>query len=402
MNKQQLASKIWESANKMRSKIEANEYKDYILGFIFYKFLSENELMRLKDTDFTEDDLLLLTEDNPDIVEGVQDECGYFISYDNLFSTWVKKGNDFEISNVRDALSAFSRNINPARKRVFDGIFDTLQTGLSKLGTDARSQSKAARDLIYLIKDIPMDSRQDYDVLGFIYEYLISNFAANAGKKAGEFYTPSEVSQLMSEIVAWHLQGREQIKIYDPTSGSGSLLIHIGQSVARRNGNPNSIMYYAQELKENTYNLTRMNLVMRGILPDNIVARNGDTLEDDWPWFDTLENKEETYNPLFVDAVVSNPPYVPTAVLAEIPREVADFEPALALDGGADGNDILRRLLPWTAAALRPGGGFAFELHETCLDEAARLAEEAGFSDVRVTADLAGRPRVLTARKRAV
>lgn len=124
-----------------------------------------------------------------------------------------------------------------------------------------------------------MDSRQDYDVLGFIYEYLISNFAANAGKKAGEFYTPSEVSQLMSEIVAWHLQGREQIKIYDPTSGSGSLLIHIGQSVARRNGNPNSIMYYAQELKENTYNLTRMNLVMRGILPDNIVARNGDTLK---------------------------------------------------------------------------------------------------------------------------
>ena len=308
MNKQQLASKIWESANKMRSKIEANEYKDYILGFIFYKFLSENELMRLKDTDFTEDDLLLLTEDNPDIVEGVQDECGYFISYDNLFSTWVKKGNDFEISNVRDALSAFSRNINPARKRVFDGIFDTLQTGLSKLGTDARSQSKAARDLIYLIKDIPMDSRQDYDVLGFIYEYLISNFAANAGKKAGEFYTPSEVSQLMSEIVAWHLQGREQIKIYDPTSGSGSLLIHIGQSVARRNGNPNSIMYYAQELKENTYNLTRMNLVMRGIKPDNIVTRNGDTLEEDWPYFDE-NDPVNTYNPLYVDAVVSNPPY---------------------------------------------------------------------------------------------
>ncbi len=86
-------------------------------------------------------------------------------------------------------------------------------------------------------------------MLGLIYEYLISNFAANAAKKAGEFYTPSEVSQLMSEIVAWHLQGREQIKIYDRTSGSGSLLIHIGQSVARRNGNPNSIMYYAQELK---------------------------------------------------------------------------------------------------------------------------------------------------------
>ena len=309
MNKQQLASKIWESANKMRSKIEANEYKDYILGFIFYKFLSETEIARLKARDFAEEDLPSLVEDDEETVEFVKSECGYFIAYENLFSTWVAKGGDFEISNVRDALNAFSRNIDPARKRVFDGIFDTLRTGLSKLGTDARSQSKAARDLIYLIKDIPMDGRQDYDVLGFIYEYLISNFAANAGKKAGEFYTPHEVSMLMSEIVSWHLAGRENITIYDPTSGSGSLLINIGKAVARRSGDPDSIKYYAQELKENTYNLTRMNLVMRGILPDNIVARNGDTLEDDWPWFDTVENKDETYNPLFVDAVVSNPPY---------------------------------------------------------------------------------------------
>ena len=100
-----------------------------------------------------------------------------------------------------------------------------------------------------------------------------------------------------------------------------------------------------------------------------------------------------------LDLVVSNPPYVPTAVLAEIPREVADFEPALALDGGADGNDILRRLLPWTAAALRPGGGFAFELHETCLDAAAELARRAGFHQVRIVDDLAGRPRVLTGVK---
>lgn len=152
MNKQQLASKIWESANKMRSKIEANEYKDYILGFIFYKFLSETEVARLKARDFAEEDLPSLVEDDEETVEFVKGECGYFIAYDNLFSTWVAKGGDFEISNVRDALSAFSRNIDPARKRVFDGIFDTLQTGLSKLGTDARSQSKAARDLIYLIK----------------------------------------------------------------------------------------------------------------------------------------------------------------------------------------------------------------------------------------------------------
>ena len=153
-----------------------------------------------------------------------------------------------------------------------------------------------------------MDGKQDYDVLGFIYEYLISMFAANAGKKAGEFYTPHEVSMLMSEIVADHLKDRDEIKIYDPTSGSGSLLINIGKSAAKFIENENNIKYYAQELKQNTYNLTRMNLVMRGILPDNIVTRNRDTLENDWPYFD--ENDPiGTYDPLYVDAVVSNPPY---------------------------------------------------------------------------------------------
>lgn len=309
MNKQQLASKIWESANKMRSTIEASQYKDYILGFIFYKFLSETEVARLRAKDFTDEDLPSLTEDDQETVDFVKGECGYFIAHKDLFQTWIAKGKDFQISDVRDALSAFDRNVSPAHRKVFDNIFETLQTGLSKLGTSAADQSKAARDLIYLIKDIPMDGRQDYDVLGYIYEYLIENFAANAGKKAGEFYTPHEVSQLMSEIVAWHLDGRSEISIYDPTSGSGSLLINIGKAVARRNGNPDSIKYYAQELKENTYNLTRMNLVMRGILPDNIVVRNGDTLKSDWPWFDTDENKDETYDPLFVDAVVSNPPY---------------------------------------------------------------------------------------------
>ena len=308
MNKQQLANKIWESANKMRSKIEANEYKDYILGFIFYKFLSDKEEKYLYSIDYTTDDINTVTEDDEDIVKNVQNNIGYFISYENLFSTWLKMGNDFDVSNVRDGLSAFSRLINPAHKKVFDKIFDTLQTGLSKLGDSSGTQTKAIRDLIYLIKDIPMDGKQDYDVLGFIYEYLISNFAANAGKKAGEFYTPHEVSLLMSEIVANHLKNKTEIEIYDPTSGSGSLLINIGKSAERYIGSSDRIKYYAQELKENTYNLTRMNLVMRGILPSNIYTRNGDTLEEDWPFFD--ENDPiGTYRPLYVDAVVSNPPY---------------------------------------------------------------------------------------------
>ncbi len=305
MNKQQLAAKIWESANKLRSKIEANEYKDYILGFIFYKFLSDKEEQLLRNDGWEADDMVKLTEGDKSSVDYCRNQLGYFIAYDNLFSTWLKKGKDFDVSDVTDALSAFNRLIAPKHRKVYEKIFDTLDTGLSKLGDTSGARTKAISNLLQLIKDIPMDGREDYDVLGFIYEYLISNFAANAGKKAGEFYTPHEVSVLMSEIIADHLKDRDKIEIYDPTSGSGSLLINIGQSAAKRMGSRDNIKYYAQELKENTYNLTRMNLVMRGILPDNIVTRNGDTLEEDWPFFD--ENHE--YTPLYVDAVVSNPPY---------------------------------------------------------------------------------------------
>lgn len=217
MNKHQLASKIWESANKMRSKIEANEYKDYILGFIFYKFLSDNEVRRLREQGWEQEDIEALSEDDQDTMKYVQDNVGYFIAYKDLFSTWLARGKDFDVSNVTDALSAFSRLISPKYKKVFEKIFETLETGLSKLGDSAANRTKAISDLIHLIKDIPMDGKQGYDVLGFIYEYLISQFAANAGKKAGEFYTPHEVSLLMSEIVAWHLRGRQEIKIYEKT-----------------------------------------------------------------------------------------------------------------------------------------------------------------------------------------
>ena len=308
MNKQQLASRIWESANKMRSKIEANEYKDYILGFIFYKYLSETEVRWLRENDFTDEDIRELAEEDTETVEYIQNNIGYFIAYDHLYSTWLEKGRDFDVSDVTDALSAFSRLISPTHRKVFENIFRTLETGLSKLGDSSGARTKAISGLLQLIRDIPMDGRQDYDVLGFIYEYLIGMFAANAGKKAGEFYTPHEVSLLMSEIVAQHLKDRSEIKIYDPTSGSGSLLINIGHSAARYIGDSDNIKYYAQELKENTYNLTRMNLVMRGIKPDNIVTRNGDTLEEDWPYFDE-NDPAGTYDPLYVDAVVSNPPY---------------------------------------------------------------------------------------------
>ena len=152
MNKQQLANKIWASANKMRSKIEANEYKDYILGFIFYKFLSEQEVRFAKDNDFTDADLVQLKEEDVETVNWVQNNLGYFIAYDNLYSTWTSKDFDFQIANVRDALSAFTRLISPTHKKVFSGIFDTLQTGLKKLGTSDAEQTRAVSDLLFVDK----------------------------------------------------------------------------------------------------------------------------------------------------------------------------------------------------------------------------------------------------------
>ena len=312
MNKQQLANKIWASANQMRSKIDANEYKDYILGLIFYKFLSDNEVNYLKNEHgWTDDYMPYLVEDYSDpnmeqLINDCKDHIGYFIEYKNLFSTWLKPDVTFSVSDLSTALNRFDGLISDKFKRVYENIFITLQAGLSKLGESPAAQTKALKGLIKLIKDIPTDSKQDYDVLGYVYEYLIGNFAANAGKKAGEFYTPHEVAILMSEIVAEHHKAKDKIEIYDPTSGSGSLLLTIGKSVGRHIQDKNHVKYYAQELKENTYNLTRMNLVMRGISPSNIDTRCADSLDEDWP---IQKTGPQAGMPLYVDAVVSNPPY---------------------------------------------------------------------------------------------
>lgn len=311
MNKQQLANRIWASANNMRNKIDANEYKDYILGLIFYKFLSDTEVKYFKEMcDWEDDELPELVENYEDMnmknaIAECQEHIGFFIEYKYLFSTWLND-TSFSVQTLSEALSNFERLMSENYASVYDGIFKTLREGLSKLGDNPSSQTKALKGLIKLIKDIPTDGSQDYDVLGYVYEFLIGNFAANAGKKAGEFYTPHEVAMIMSEIVAEHHKDKESLEIYDPTSGSGSLLITIGKAVSKHIQGKNKVKYYAQELKENTYNLTRMNLVMRGIIPQNIVTRCADTLEEDWP---IHEEGSEIDKPLAVDAVVSNPPY---------------------------------------------------------------------------------------------
>ncbi len=308
MNKQQLATNIWALANEMRGKVPAATYKDYMLGFLFYKYLSDKEKKYLQEKlDYTEDDLPEVNEKDEQPKKNCMDNLGYFIAHKNLFSTWIDMGKDFSIGNVTTALSAFERFISPAYKKVFSEIFSTLSIRITDLGSTDPERSKNAGAIINLVNSIPTERNEDYDVLGFIYEFLLKNFAANAGK-AGEFYTPHEASVIMSEIIAYNLKHKDTISIYDPTSGSGSLLINIGQAVSKYLGDKNKIKYYAQELITETFNLTRMNLVMRDILPGNIVARHGDSLEKDWPYFE--DNKpDETYEFLSVDACCSNPPY---------------------------------------------------------------------------------------------
>lgn len=320
MTKQQLASKIWETANSLRSKIKANEYKDYILGFMFYKYLSDEE-----EKQFSKEDLKNVDEDD---IAYIKDKIGYYIAYEDLFSTWKDLELKLGAAEVSEALTRFNRNIKNVYKKVFDNIFSTLQGGLSKLGDSSGSRDKAVRDIVELIDDIPT-TNNTYDVLGYIYEYLIYKFST-AAKDDGSFYTPHEVSSLIARIVADALKDKKELNVYDPTSGSGSLLLNIGKEAGKYIDKDN-INYYGQEKITETYHLTRMNLIMKGVKVSNIFVRNGDTLADDWPYFD--ETTE--YKPLSVDAVVSNPPYslnYDSSAVEHDPR----FKYGVAPDGKAD------------------------------------------------------------------
>jgi len=307
VDKKHLAKSIWAMANKMRGTLDANDYKDFILGFMFYKFLSEKEedfwIGRRLPREKFEDHL---TEKNPKAKKAAKDNLGYFIAFEDLFSTWVEKGEELQASDVINGLNHFELNVSADYKHVFEGVFTSFKNSIGKLGTNASSQAKKLREIIDVIVRLPKGHEEAYDVLGYIYEYLIGQFAANAGKKAGEFYTPHQVALVMAEIVAEHVGDRDRIDTYDPTAGSGSLLLNIGSEVEKRTGKRDQVKYYAQELKQDTYNLTRMNLVMRGVDPTNIVTRNADSLEEDWPEVNHYTGRTE---PLLVDAVVSNPPY---------------------------------------------------------------------------------------------
>jgi len=302
MTKQELAAKIWATANALRKNIKASEYKDYILGFMFYKYLCDNQMQAIHEFG---GDIETLRESPDVMLSATIGAIGYFISYDDLFSTWQKKGLHLGAEDVSRAIEHFYKSISEDSSgyRFFKDIFNVLQKGLKGLGENAGSRDKAVQDIVSLINDIPPKSK-DYDVLGYIYEYLIKKFSSEA-KKDGAFYTPHGLTSLMAKIVAERLKTHKgDVTVYDPTVGTAGLLLNIGKELGKYIPVTN-IRYYGQELITETFNLAKMNLFMQDIHVANVSVRNGDTLQEDWPYFDV----DTPYEALPVDAVVSNPPY---------------------------------------------------------------------------------------------
>lgn len=308
MDKQELARRLFSIADDLRGSIEAYNYKDYILGLLFYKVLSDKEYSLLsKDLGLSDEEIYAITESNKDLAGYAKDKIGYFIEPKNFYRNWLDNIDKFTEDDLIISLSAFERNIPDSTKHVFGGIFDTISRNLTTLAPTSMERTKSLKKLLIALRDIPT-ANTDYDIIGYVYEYLISQFSAGAGKKGGEFFTPAEVSTAIARIVYHNLKDRETITVFDPTVGSGSLLLAVGKTFEKSKQKKNKVKYFYQEKTDVTYDMCRQNLAMRGVMPANMVGRNGDTLGLDYPYFSD-EDPDGTYDPVFVDAVVANPPY---------------------------------------------------------------------------------------------
>lgn len=310
---EEIKRRLWDGANELRGSMDASRYKDYMLGLMFYKFLSDKTLETFKSTaglgQITEIKLVeeyanARVEYGDELDKMIQKVLGYYIRPEYLYQTWLKAISlgEFEVQKVTDSLNDFERTIATTGDSAdFKGLFSssTLDLTDTALGSNLNERSKNIKALILLFADLNMVALQNGDVLGDAYEYLIGQFAMEAGKKAGEFYTPRQVSEVMAQIAA----KTSNIKsIYDPTVGSGSLLLtvkkHLPEDIQK------NLSYYGQEKNTATYNLTRMNLLLHGVRPEKMEVKNGDTLSHDWP-----EDPERPNEGVQFDAVVMNPPY---------------------------------------------------------------------------------------------
>lgn len=310
---EEIKRRLWDGANELRGSMDASRYKDYMLGLMFYKFLSDKTLETFKATagigqvstsELVDEYTKAKNEYGIELDKMIQNVLGYYVSPEYLYQSWLKDINsgDFAVERVTDSLNNFERTIAvTGDSDDFKGLFSssTLDLTDTALGSNLNERSKNIKALILLFADLDMVALQKDDVLGDAYEYLIGQFAMESGKKAGEFYTPRQVSEIMAQIVA---KTTDVKSIYDPTVGSGSLLLTVKKHLAKEV--QKDLSYYGQEKNTATYNLTRMNLLLHGVRPEKMTINNADTLSQDWP-----EDPERPNEGVQFDAVVMNPPY---------------------------------------------------------------------------------------------
>jgi len=304
--KQLLEKQLWGVANILRGRMNADEYKNYILGFIFYKYLSEKlekyineKLLSGEDVKFHE--IKENTKEGQEYISGIEGRCldhlGFFLTPSELFSQVVRKGkgestagNSFILEALKNVLNKIEQTSRgTASEDDFAHLFDDVDLTSSKLGPSESKKNETIVDVLSLLNEIDFkleDTKSD--LLGDAYEYLIGQFAAGAGKKGGEFYTPAQVSRLLAQIVT---EGKSRIRsVYDATCGSGSLLLRLREFTQVDD-------YFGQELNPTTYNLARMNMILHGVHFDHFNIRLGDTLTDD------------RHPDLKAEAIVANPPF---------------------------------------------------------------------------------------------
>ncbi|MEI7669211.1 MAG: type I restriction-modification system subunit M, partial [Pseudomonadota bacterium] len=295
--KRKLEQQLWNIANTLRGKMNADEFRDYILGFIFYKYLSEKMILHankiLKSDGIKYNEVIENSQEGKKIIAAIEEdsikEIGYFLKPSELFHEIARRGNVKSIDSEEDDednsqsnfiladLTSILKNIENSTMGTeseddFDKLFEDLDLGSTKLGRTESAKNALISRVLFHLDEIDFElNNVDADVLGDAYEYLIGQFASNAGKKAGEFYTPQEVSKILAKLVT---VGKEKLKsVYDPTCGSGSLLLRVAKEVKEVSN------YYGQELNRTTYNLCRMNMILHDVNYRKFDIKQEDTLE---------------------------------------------------------------------------------------------------------------------------
>ena len=299
---QSLYQALWNSADVLRSKMDANDYKSYLLGMIFYKYLSDKLLFFVAETMLEEtedlDEALALYRsyyEDPDsqeeLISVITDELNYVIKPDLTFTALVDRVNEgtFQLEDLAQGFRDIEQSDD-----LYENLFEDIDLYSKKLGATPQKQNQLVAAVMKELAVLDVAGHAG-DMLGDAYEYLIGQFASDSGKKAGEFYTPQAVSHLMTQIVFAGREHQKGMSVYDPTMGSGSLLLN----AKRYSKQASTISYYGQELITSTFNLARMNMMLHGVAIENYHLSNHDTLDEDWP----------TTEPTDFDGVLMNPPY---------------------------------------------------------------------------------------------